>query len=115
MGGLKDLFDKDPRSLARGSDANPLVIEFLFPRPRRISSLRATLGTMDFSLSVALYRAGSPEPAIYRHTYHGLPPDPTVEIPFASPPDLCGRIRVEILQENASEEVHIHVRELSLR
>ena len=115
MGGLKDLFDKDPRSLARGSDANPLVIEFLFPRPRRISTLRATLGTMDFSLSVALYRVGSPEPAIYRHTYHGLPPDPTVEIPFASPPDLCGRIRVEILQENASEEVHIHVRELSLR
>lgn len=114
-GQLWDLFDGDPFTLARGLEANPLVLDFAFSEPRALSGLSATFGSMDFTLTARLYRDAAGEPQVYSETYRGLPPDPTVELRFDQGPASVTRLRLEVLQLNAGPEVHIHVRELEFR
>lgn len=114
-GQLRDLFDGDAFTLARGLEANPLVLDFTFPEPRALNGLRATFGTMDFTLTARLYEDGAGEPRVYSETYRGLPPDPTVELRFDQGPASVSRLRLEVLQLNPGPEVHIHVRELEFR
>ena len=114
-GRLRDLFDGDAFTLARGLEANPLVVELTFPEPRAVRGLEGTFGSMDFTLTAKLTGAGQVEPIVYTETYHGLPPDPRVELAFDRGPELVEKLRLEIQQLNAGEEVHIHVRELKLK
>lgn len=115
MGLPPNLFDGDTFTLVRGLEANPLVFEFTFPQPRRITGLAADFASMDFMLTVKLYADPAGEPSIYTETYRGLPPDPHVEMAFSGAPEQVTKMRLEILQLNAGNEVHIHVRELKLK
>ncbi len=115
IGQLSDLFDGDAFTLARGLEANPLVLDFTFSQPRQINGLTAVFGSMDFSLTARLYAAGSSEPQVYERAFSGLPPDPTVEMAFDRGPQAVSRVRLEVFHLNAGEEVHIHVREITFR
>ncbi|PKO23360.1 MAG: hypothetical protein CVU38_04480 [Chloroflexi bacterium HGW-Chloroflexi-1] len=115
IGQLRNLFDNDRFTLARGLEANPLVFDFAFPQPRPMTGLAADFGSMDFTLTVRLYASGAAEPIVYSQTYRGLPPDPHVELAFDRGSNAAVRARVEILQLNAGDEVHIHVRELTFK
>ncbi len=114
-GQLRDLFDGDTYTLARGLEANPLIIELAFPQPRPLKGLGADFGSMDFTLTAKLYPEGSEEPVVYSESYRGLPSDPHVELPFDKGPETVSKLRLEILQQNAGNEAHVHVRELKLR
>lgn len=114
-GQLRDLFDGDAFTLARGLEANPLIVELAFPQPRPLKGLTADFGSMDFTLTAKLYPEGSEEPVVYSEAYRGLPPDPHVELAFDKGPAAVSRLRLEILQLNAGDEAHVHVRELKLR
>ncbi|MCX6031142.1 MAG: YfhO family protein [Chloroflexi bacterium] len=114
-GQLRDLFDGDPFTLARGLEANPLVLEFTFPQPRPMTGLAADFGSMDFTLTAQLTADGATAPVAYSQTFRGLPPDPHVELAFERGPAAVKKLRLEILQLNAGNEVHIHVRELKFK
>lgn len=114
-GQLKDLFDGDPFTLARGLEANPLVLDFTFAGPRVLNGLSATFGSMDFTLTARLYGEEGAEPQVYTQTFQGLPPDPTVALRFDQGPGSVVRLRLEVLQLNAGPEVHIHVREIAFQ
>ena len=114
-GQLRDLFDGDTYTLARGLEANPLIVELTFPQPRPVKSLAADFGSMDFALTAKLYAEGAAEPVVFSQTYRGLPSDPHVELNFDGGPAMVSRLRLEIAQFNAGDEAHIHVRELKLR
>ena len=114
-GQLRDLFDADTYTLARGLEANPLVVELTFPETREIKGLEGTFGSMDFALTARLTGEGAVEPVVYSETYRGLPPDPTVEMVFDRGPGKVAKLRLEIQQLNVGEEVHVHVRELKLK
>jgi len=115
MGQLRDLFDGDLFTLARGREANPLVFEFTFAQPRPMTGLAADFGSMDFSLTAKLFAPETVEPITYAQTYRGLPPDPHAELAFDKGPPAVARLRLEILQLNAGDEAHIHVRELKFK
>lgn len=115
IGQLSDLFDGDTFSLARGLEANPLVLDFAFSAPRRIQGLTATFGSMDFKLTARLYAEGASEPQVYEQVFTGLPLDPTVAMAFDRGPEPVSRLRLEVFQLNAGEEVHIHVREITFK
>lgn len=115
MGLAPNLFDGDTFTLVRGLEANPLVFEFTFPQPRRITGLGADFASMDFALTVKLYADPAGEPSVYTETYRGLPPDPHVEMVFDGAPEQVTKMRLEILQLNPGNEVHIHVRELKFK
>lgn len=111
----RDMFDGDRFTLARGMEANPLIVELIFPQPRAVNGLAADFGSMDFSLAVKLYAEGVDQPVSYAETYRGLPPDPHVEMAFDRGPQAVSKMRVEITNLQAGETAHIHVRELALR
>ncbi len=115
MGRLRDVFDGDPFSLARGLEANPLVFDFVFPEPRPLSGLRVRLGTMPFKLTAQLWADGATAPEVYEHTSLDSRPDPVAELSFERGPQAVSRLRLEVLHLNAGEEVHIHVREIELK
>jgi hypothetical protein len=114
-GSAKDLFDGDTATLARGLEANPLVLDFVFRTPRPVRDIIVTVATMDFSLEAALWEEGGTDPRTFSRTFRGLPLDPTVEMPFDGSHPRVSRLRLSIRMFEAGEDVHIHVREISFR
>jgi len=113
MGQLRDIFDGDPRSLARGAEANPFVLEITFPGPRPLAGLAVDVNHMEFSLSASLYAAGSDQPLTYSK---GYPADSSHgELSFPSAPQSISRVRVEIRNLRAGDTDHIHIYELVLQ
>jgi hypothetical protein len=115
MGAPQNIFDGDTFTLVRGLEANPLVFEFTFPEPRKISGLSTDFASMDFALTARLYADENSAPAVYSQEFRGLPPDPHAEMTFDGAPDAVKKLRLEVLQLNAPQDVHIHVRELKFK
>jgi hypothetical protein len=111
-GQMSDLFDADPFTLVRGLEANPIVFDLEFAKPRRIEALDVTFGSMDFVLNASTYGPGKAEPVVYSREYRGMPPDPSVRLELDRGPDLVQRLRLEILSLTAGPEAKIHVRDL---
>ncbi len=115
IGRVQDLFDGDPFTLARGLEANPLIVEMVFPKPRPIQGVAGSFGKMNFKWTFLLYADQDAAPVEYAAQYADLPGEPRVQMDFDRGPALVSRIRLEILATNLGEPVHVHVRELSLR
>lgn len=115
MGQARDMFDGDRFTLARGLEANPLMIELIFPQPRVVTGLTADFATMDFTWTIELYEEGAEAPVTYTETYRGLPSDPHVELNFDRGPHKVSKIRIQIKNLKAGDVAKIHVRELRLR
>ena len=115
MGQARHMFDGDRFTLARVMEANPAIVELIFPQPRTLTGLAADFATMDFSLTVRLYENEESEPISYTAVYRGLPPDPHVELAFDRGPHTVTRMRIEIKDLRAGEVAKIHIRELTLR
>lgn len=114
-GGVQQLFDSDPYTLARGYEANPMLLKISFDSPRRLSGVDITTGSMDSAITVRLVPAGGGEPVVYTGTYRNLPMDPTIRIDFPGAPPEVARIELEI--ENLLEPgpAKIHLREIRFR
>ena len=114
-GQLANLFDGIPFTLARGMEANPLILEFEFAEPRAIRSIAGFFGRMNFQLTALAYPEDSELPVRYSMTYINLPGEPQIEMPLDRGPRRVTRLRLEILDRDAGEMAHIHVRELKFR
>lgn len=116
MGSPADMFDGNRATLARGLEANPFVLEFVFSRPRPISGLSADFAHMDFTITARLYGEGDAEGRTYTLEYRDrVPEEPHIEMAFENPPAAVRKLRLEILQLNPPLDVHIHVREIKLK
>jgi hypothetical protein len=113
-GALQSLFDDDPSSLARGLEANPLVLDFAFKAPRSVGGLSVTTGSMNMTLTVELSREGEPGPRVFAQTFRDLPPDPTVTMNLGAGPAVK-RLKLSILQLGVAGPTNIHVREVKFR
>lgn len=114
-GGVKDLFDGDNFTLARGREANPLLIEIDYPTPRPITSLFAAFGRMRSNIVVSLYPPDSNEPTIYTNRDERDEGIPEITMEFPGAPPLVERVKVEIEHLDSPGEAKVHVRELQLR
>lgn len=114
-GSPKDMFDNDAYTLARGRDANPLRVEFVYPTPRPITSLFASFGQMRFRIKVSLYAPGSDTPVVFEQTSNSDAPIPEITMQFDGAPAQVRRADVEIEHLGSPGEAKIHVRELRLQ
>lgn len=114
-GETKDMFDGDSYTLARGREANPLLIELDYPTPRPVTSLYASFGQMRFTATVSLFAPGSDKPTVYTQTSISDAPIPELNMTFDNPPAQVQRIKVEILHLDSPGEAKIHVRELQFK
>lgn len=115
-GTLLDMMDGDPHTLAKGAEANPLLLEYFFPSPVKASQLILTTGSMsNFDVILYLYPAGSSQPVYYSSNFTGLPPDPTVTIPFTNGPASFDHITISIQDYGQGEFAQVHVREITFK
>ncbi|MFN8482759.1 MAG: hypothetical protein U0768_06905 [Anaerolineae bacterium] len=114
-GRVQDLVDGDAFTLARGREANPLLVEFVYPSARPITRFAGDFGSMDFELKISLYADDNAQPSVTTKQFRGLPPDPHIEFALDNPPPQVQKVRMEIKDLGAGEPTHIHVRELTLR
>jgi 4-amino-4-deoxy-L-arabinose transferase-like glycosyltransferase len=114
-GGVQHLFDGDVYTLARGYEANPMLLEFTFDVPRTIKGVEITTGSMDFALTVRLYPTAGGEPLVYAGRFVDQPMDPTVSLDFDGAPDKVSRLEIEILHLGEPGPAKIHLREIRFR
>ncbi|TAH54192.1 MAG: hypothetical protein EYC68_00260 [Chloroflexota bacterium] len=114
-GSAQNMFDGDSYTLARGREANPLLLDIEFPTPRPLSQLRASFGQMSFTITVSLYAPNSDQPVVYSQTDRTNAPIPEVTIDFENPPAEVQRVKIEIEHLDSPGEAKIHVRELEIK
>jgi 4-amino-4-deoxy-L-arabinose transferase-like glycosyltransferase len=114
-GGVQHIFDGDPYTLARGYEANPMVLSISFDSPRQLSGVDITTGSMQAAITVRLFPAAGGEPLVYGGTYRDLPMDPTISIGFPGAPAQVSRVEIEILHLTEPGAAKIHVREIHFR
>ncbi len=115
MGSPGNLLDHDPFTLARGMEANPLLLQIDFPTPREITAVSLTTGTMDkFTITVRAYATVDGKPVTVTQEFVNAGADPTsrLELPGVDGP--VARLAIEIHDELSGERANIHVRELVL-
>lgn len=114
IGTVNELFDDDRFTLIRTLEANPAVLDIQFATPRDMAGLMLSLGSHDIELTAELYAGGDAVAATFKETYSGLGQDPTIDLAFENAPPGITRLRLVIRDLNA-HNVHIHLRELTLR
>jgi hypothetical protein len=110
------LLDGNPGTLLRGFEANPWIVEFQFPEPRRIGSIELTVGSMpEFIVTVTQAAAAGGPPVIDGHTFTVSAPDPTVAFELSPEAQPVASLRLEIEFPAAGDTAMIHVREIAFR
>lgn len=116
IGQLRNVFDGDTFTLARGQEANPLVLDLRFDSARPVTGLSLTTGSMaDYTVFARLYGADGALSHEYAQDFRGQPPDPTVTLAFPDAPPAVSRLVVEVKDNLAGEMTNIHIREIGLR
>ncbi len=121
IGQAKDMFDGDPYTVARGVEANPLVLDFKFSKPRALHGLSAYLGKANMKVTAKLYTSDSAQPVEYSATFNyalvssEFPAGPLAEMSFDGAPASVTRLRLEIQYPGNDETAHVHVFDLKFR
>ncbi len=114
MGSAADLFDGRFETVFRGFEANPFVMEFLFPSARAISRIDLSLSRMNCEISIEITPAQGGAPVVLRRTLREPPGDSTQEFPL---PALVrtSRIRITVRETDLEEPAHIEIRDVAFR
>ena len=112
-GQTSDLFDADPKTLARTEDANPAILEFRLPEPRPLKGISITLGGTDYAVTATLQPQGGGPAKTYSREFRQMKPDPTLDLDFDTGAEPIAALRVEI-QDLQGGDGHIHIRTVKL-
>jgi hypothetical protein len=94
----------------RTAEANPLVIELLFPRPRQVRGLDLIIGSADVEITVESSVAGSSERR-FTIQQKGLLDQPQVHLDFG---ELVAvqQMRIKLLDRSTQDPAHVHLWEI---
>jgi hypothetical protein len=111
MATIHHIFDGDDSTVARTLEANPFVIELVFPELRKINGIRTVIGSLQGRLTVKLYATPGTTPIEYVQAITGSVSNPQISLDFgeAVPAQI---VRLEFYDPNAAEPAHIHVWEI---
>lgn len=115
-GSLADLMDGDPHTLAKGAEANPLLLEYYYPAPIQATQLVLTTGSMsNFDVSIQLFPPGSDQSISYVKNFSGLPPDPTITLAFTNGPASFDHFLLTVKDNGQGQIAQVHIREISFK
>lgn len=115
MGSPQDIFDANPKTLMRGLEANPFIVEFLFPSPRTITTLGLHVRCQNFTVKMIVTPPEGGDKKTYVTSYHDMPLDPRVDYTFPDGPVEVEALRIEITNTDAGESDHMHLWEVEFR
>jgi hypothetical protein len=113
IGQPQNLFDNDPKTLARTEKANPAIIEITFDPPKVIKSVSVTTGSMDIGLTARVTPDSGAEKVVNKE-YRDLPADPTVDLEIDKAGVKAKKIAFEIKNLNGGDG-HIHIRDIKFK
>ena len=111
-GELHHMFDGDLFTLARGAEANPLILDISLSNPQVWERLVLTTGSMSMRVNLTLFPADGSDPVVLEQAFMDLPPDPTVTLDFPADLGAIGQVRLAITQLDAGIPAKIHIREV---
>ncbi len=114
IGRIADMFDGDDQTVARSHEVNPMVIEFSFPKPRRLGGISMITGSAHAEISAWLFREPGGVPAMYKTVHMGSEEAPVSSVDFGETQEVRA-LRIEVLDRRQDAFGHVHVWELRLR
>jgi hypothetical protein len=114
MGSSQDMFDNDVYTLMRGLEANPLVVELNFPGALSLSGVTSYLGKLDAAITATVTLEGSPTPLTFSGVFPDAEDSQALTIAFDGGPYRVTTLRLEYLERQPGDQVHIHIREIEL-
>jgi hypothetical protein len=111
-GEVHHMFDGDLFTLARGAEANPLILDISFSNPQVWERLVLTTGSMSMRVNLTLFPVDGSDPVVLEQAFMDLPPDPTVTLDFPADLGTIGKVRLAITQLDAGVPAKIHIREV---
>jgi hypothetical protein len=115
-GSLQDVFDNEPESVVRVTEANPFIFDIYPTTPLSTHQINIQTGALPkFTVTIKLYAPGSQTPVTYTQTFTDLPPDPLVSILLDRGPETSTRAYIEIKDELSGESSQIHVRTIEFK
>jgi len=113
MGAVENMFDGNLDTLGRTLEANPAVIELIFPEPRSLQALSAIIGSTQAEIRVLVYPPSGASPKEYLQILQGTVEQPKVSLKLPEAPK-ANKLRLEIRDIHQPEPGHIHVWEIEL-
>ena len=114
MGTIQHIFDGDQNTVARTLEANPFIIELIFPEPALLTGYTMTTGSAGMRVSALLYTSPDAEPFTYSENFRGSVSEPGFTVTFGHSA-LVQVLRFEILEVGVDEPAHVHVWEIEVR
>ncbi|HWQ83836.1 MAG TPA: hypothetical protein VN363_04675, partial [Anaerolineales bacterium] len=114
IGTIEQAFDGDTNTLLRTWEANPMVIEMRFPRPRRLSGIELILGSAQIEVTLRLSDPSQGQPVVLSQVVRGTVQQPRVELTFPEA-YLVQTLRLELRDVNQGEPGHVHLWEIDLQ
>ena len=121
MGNTQVMFDGDTHTVARGIEANPMILDLRFPAPRTLQGLAAYLGKANLRVTARLYADDAAPPVEYTADFWNasagteIPAGPPAEMNFDRGPSAVTRLYLEIAYPESDETAHGHIFDMTLR
>jgi hypothetical protein len=113
MGNLPDLFDGDKNTLIRGLEANPFVLEFVFPEPRRMSRIDVRVGEMEGEIAIEVTPASGGEPLKRTRAVARGIENTQQSFSLGPRPIEVSKIHMEVSEPGKGEPDHLEIREVA--
>jgi hypothetical protein len=114
MGEARSVFDGDEFSVARTLEANPFVLEVIFPDPRPLNGFDIVIGAANGELRTYLYASTEAEPVEVIRPFSGSIENPRTSVSFGET-ITAEMVRIEVHDYTQGEIGHVHVWELVFR
>ena len=108
-----NLFDNSRVSLVRTAAANPLVVELIFPQPRRLQGALLLLGAEPIKITAILNDDDGSKRLVYSLQTEASDTMKETLVDFNGT-HLVSSLRLEVLDEEAGEPAHVHLWEIQL-
>lgn len=112
MGEVGHIFDGDPHTLGRTFEANPAIIELVYPTPRTIRGVSVIIGSTEAEINAVLHPAPNSAPVEFVKTFQGSVEGPEAVFDFTEPIRVQ-TLRLEIRDLHQSEPGNVHIWEIA--
>jgi hypothetical protein len=112
MGEVGHIFDGDPHTLGRTFEANPAIIELVYPTPRTIHGVSVIIGSTEAEINAVLHPATNSAPVEFVKTFQGSVERPEAVFDFTEPIRVQ-TLRLEIRDLHQSEPGNVHIWEIA--
>jgi hypothetical protein len=111
---IANLFDGDPLTFAKTSEANPFVVELTYPSPYTLNGFSIVSGSANVSIKLTGYAYEGAEAVTYTFSGQGSISNPELTFEF-SEPLTAQTLHIEVLDANNKEPAIVHIWELTFR